>query len=391
MPQTFYAEMPALSNLSDMVGPENYIDLPASWLVVLTDVKGSTKAIEAGRYKEVNMVGVSCIIAVQNVLGKLQFPFIFGGDGATLAIPPSHKERTEKALSHARKVAREDFQLDLRISMIPAAQVRAAGGELKVAKVTLSSTQSIAVLRGSGWSLAESWMKDREAEFSLPESTASEGSMDGLECRWNPLPARKDEVLALIIQSRTPGLGAFVVYKQLLGEIFKTERKPVNLTELKFPWPPKFLLQEARMKIRAGPARWYYLIKTLGWTLIISLMMTFRGKKKNLQQPFEYLRELTENTDYLKFDETLRMIIDVSTGEREHLIHALEQRYKNGEIFYGHHSDPSALLTCFVQGPHQHIHFVDAAGGGYAMAAKQLKAQRKLAQAPVEKSTGLAT
>ena len=72
----------------------------------------------------------------------------------------------------------------------------------------------------------------------------------------------------------------------------------------------------------------------------------------------------------------------------DELIAALERRYKSGEIFYGHHSDPAALLTCFVQGPHQHIHFVDAAGGGYAMAAKQLKGQRKLALEPAVRSAG---
>jgi hypothetical protein len=86
---------------------------------------------------------------------------------------------------------------------------------------------------------------------------------------------------------------------------------------------------------------------------------------------------LTENTDYLKFDESLRMIVDVSKAERESLLALLERHYLNGEIFFGWHSDRAALLTCFVQGPHQHIHFVDAAGGGYAMAAKRLKAQRR--------------
>jgi hypothetical protein len=375
MAQNFYSTLPALAELSDMVGPANYVDLPEDWLVVLTDVKGSTKAIEAGRYKEVNMIGVSCIIAVQNVLGKLEFPFIFGGDGATLAVPPAFRANVEKAMSHARKISREEFKLDLRIVVIPAATVRAAGGELKVAKVTLSSTQTLAVLRGRGWSLAETWMKEREQEFSLSEEVPAVGSMTGLECRWNPLPARKDEVLALIIQSRRPGVEGFKLYKELLQEIFKPERKPINLTELRFPWPPRYLLQEASMKIGRGPARLYYLLKMMGWTLLISLLMTFRGKK-NLEQPFEYLQELTQNTDYLKFDESLRMIIDVSRAERESLLAVLERLYLDGEIFYGWHSDPAALLTCFVQGPHQHIHFVDAAGGGYAMAAKKLKAQR---------------
>jgi hypothetical protein len=101
--------------------------------LVLTDVKGSTKAIEAGRYKEVNMIGVSCIIAVQNVLGKIEFPFIFGGDGATLTIPPAFQDGVEKALSNARRISREEFKMDLRIAVIPVSRVRAAGGEVKVA------------------------------------------------------------------------------------------------------------------------------------------------------------------------------------------------------------------------------------------------------------------
>jgi len=386
--QNFFSTLPALAELGAMVGPANYTDLPDDWIVVLTDVKGSTKAIEQGRYKEVNLVGVSCIIAVQNVLGKLEFPFIFGGDGATLAVPPNFRMQVEMALSNARRISREEFDMDLRIAVIPAAQVRAAGGELKVAKVTLSATQNLAVLRGSGWSMAESWMKERQ-DFLLSDKVPAVGSMVGLECRWNPLPARKDEVLALIIQSRAPGLQAFAIYEQLLNEIFKPERKPIQMSVLRFPWPPKFLLQEAKVKIPAGIKRWVYFAKMLVWTLGISAMMLFRGRKKNLEQPFEYLQELTENTDYLKFDECLRMIIDVTKAERENLLAILEKHYRAGEIFYGSHADRSALLTCFVQGPHQHIHFVDAAGGGYAMAAKQLKAQRKAAAQPAARAAGV--
>ncbi len=362
-----------------MVGPENYQDLPADWFLVLTDVKGSTKAIEAGRYKEVNMVGVSCIIAAQNALGKLDIPFVFGGDGATLAIPGDERDRVSRALSLTRKISREEFGLDLRIAVIPVAQVVAAGGEVKVTKVRLSTTQLLPVLRGNGWMLAESWMKEREQEFNLPEDYPAEGDMTGLECRWNPLPARKDEIMALIVQTRMKGLVAFQVYRTILDEIFKPEHKPIQLSALRFPWPSKYLMEEARIKHPRGLGRYWYFLKMSLKTLAISVLMTVRGQNKNLNQPYEYLRELTENTDYLKFDETLRMIIDISREERDRLLAILDRHYQAGEIFYGYHCDSSALLTCFVQGPHNHIHFVDAANGGYAMAAKLLKAQRKAA------------
>ncbi|MGE4130917.1 MAG: DUF3095 family protein [Bdellovibrionales bacterium] len=378
--EDFYHNLVALKRLTDMVDPHSYHDLPEDWVLVLTDVKGSTKAIEAGRYKEVNMVGVSCIIAAQNVMGEKHFPFIFGGDGATFAIPPGVRAKVESAMSLTRKVSREEFSLDLRIAVIPVRQIRGQGEELKVAKIQLSTTQDLAVLRGRGWMVAESWMKDRETEFNLPETAKPEGTMVGLECRWNPLPARKHEIMALIVQARRPGLGAFEAYQEILDEIFKPDRKPISLDVLKFPWPPRYLRQEAQLKVTRGISRWVYLLKMGFKTLAISLLMNFRGRRKNLDQPYEYLRELTENTDYLKFDETLRMVLDVSEDEKRELLESLERRYQAGEIFYGHHCDPAALLTCFVRGPHQHIHFVDAAGGGYAMAAKQLKSQRKAAQ-----------
>lgn len=360
-----------------MVGPNNYHDLPPSWVLVLTDVKGSTAAIEAGRYKEVNMVGVSSIIAAQNAMGDLEFPFVFGGDGATLAIPAEARDRVSRALSLTRKVSRQEFGLDLRIAVIPLSQIIAAGGEAKVAKVRLSSTQLLPVLRGHGWGLAEKWMKEREQEFNLPEDYPAEGDMGGLECRWNPLPARQEEIVALIVQARVAGLEAFKIYRTILNEIFSSERKPIQLSALRFPWPSQYLLKEARIKHPPGLGRYWYFVKMSVKTLAISLLMTFRGKKKNLDQPYEYLRELTENTDYLKFDDTLRMIIDVSRSERERLLKILDGHFRAGEIFYGYHCDSNALLTCFVRGPHNHIHFVDAAGGGYAKAAKLLKAQRQ--------------
>jgi len=44
---------------------------------------------------------------------------------------------------------------------------------------------------------------------------------------------------------------------------------------------------------------------------------------------------------------------------------------------FGIHRQSSAIMTCVVASPTQpnHIHFVDGAAGGYAMAAAELKAK----------------
>jgi hypothetical protein len=375
MSKGFFANLEPLRDYNLMVENKFYQDLPLDWVVVLTDVKGSTKAIEAGRYKEVNMVGVSCIIAVQNALGELAFPFIFGGDGATLAVPKSEIRVVKEALSHTRAVARQQFGLELRIAIIEAAKIIETGAQLKVAKLQVSEFQSLALVRGDGWTLAESWMKDGDG-FTLPDSQASMGDTEGLECRWNPIPARKDEILALIIQAREGGEGAQQIYRDILKELLAPDMKPITLSSLKMKWPPKFLVQEARMRVQNVRGRLAYLAKTLLVSMIHVAVLAWRGDK-NLTDPIPYLRELTENTDYVKFDECLRMIIDVSNEQKRKLLAKLEAHYQKGEIYYGYHADKNALMTCYIQGPQKHIHFVDGGGGGYAMAAKVLKAQRR--------------
>ena len=48
-----------------------------------------------------------------------------------------------------------------------------------------------------------------------------------------------------------------------------------------------------------------------------------------------------------------------------------------GWIAYGLHEADSALMTCLVFNltDSEHVHFIDGADGGFAMAARQLKQQ----------------
>ena len=88
-----------------------------------------------------------------------------------------------------------------------------------------------------------------------------------------------------------------------------------------------------------------------------------------------YRQQVVQNTDFRKFDDMLRMVLDVSAEQRAQILELLES---TPAVVFGHHSAAAALMTCVIrQHDQDHFHFVDGADGGYAMAAKKLKAQLK--------------
>jgi hypothetical protein len=90
-----------------------------------------------------------------------------------------------------------------------------------------------------------------------------------------------------------------------------------------------------------------------------------------------YKRQLAQNSDFRKFDDGLKMTIDIDPDRLRRIEFLLEQATKAGISQYGLHRQSSALITCFVPTPqaHDHIHFIDGAAGGYAMAASHLKSK----------------
>ena len=57
----FYNSIPSFSDFASLTEDRHYQAVPGDWSVVLTDVKGSTQAIEAGRYKDVNRIGAAAM------------------------------------------------------------------------------------------------------------------------------------------------------------------------------------------------------------------------------------------------------------------------------------------------------------------------------------------
>ena len=70
----FYNNLKSFTDFSLIGKTAIYHQVPANWWVVITDVRGSTAAIQSGRYKDVNLVGAAAITCLQNLIGHTNFP-----------------------------------------------------------------------------------------------------------------------------------------------------------------------------------------------------------------------------------------------------------------------------------------------------------------------------
>ena len=135
----FYEQLVSFSDFSQFTQLEWYSSLPSEWFVVITDIQNSTQAIESGLYKEVNSVSTASIVALLNKVAPLKVPYVFGGDGTTLCIPPSRKNSVESALIATQQMAKKLFGLHLRVGMVPMSLILRDGHQLLVGKYQPSS------------------------------------------------------------------------------------------------------------------------------------------------------------------------------------------------------------------------------------------------------------
>jgi hypothetical protein len=381
----FYAALPELQTFVDVVDGSCYRDAPDDWCVVITDVRGSTRAIEQGRYRDVNALGVSSIIAVRNAIPSLDVPFVFGGDGATLLVPERRRAEVECALRAVSELAVSAFDLELRCGIVPIKDLAAQNLRVAVARFRISEHVVLAMLMGEGVTAAESWIKDelRGAQYAVPQEGPKRADLDGFQCRWQPVSSERGSILSILVEARaTKPQGRTATYQRmlhLLGAMMgERTGHPIARRYLKLRGPFDDYECEARVQSgqRAGPM--YQAARSLarnraliGRGLIATGMSAggFDGKR--------YPEELVRNCDFRKFDETLRMVVDVTAEQIAAIERVLEQARVRGEVFYGLHRSSKALITCDVRSfSGDHVHFVDGSDGGYALASKQLKAQR---------------
>lgn len=380
----FYADLAPFDRFDDFTDFSAYAPLPEDWVVLAADVVNSTGAIEAGRYKQVNMAGAASITAVLNVAGELELPYVFGGDGGTLAVPGALADRAAKALRAFSAACPQIFGLDLRIGAIPIAELRARGTDVSLRKFLLSPGNHLALFAGGGLELADRLLKDksRDNPWLLPPPGADDApDLTGLSCRWEPLKPRKGKMLTLMIRTTArqkpdapdPGMSEVLKRLSALLQGNLQDAAPASRFSMRFVWPPKGLQLEARATAGRGSLPSRYLA-----VLLSSLIQWFCERFDMTAGPYDaprYRRELRANTDFRKYDGMLRCVLDVSTDEANAIVDYLESEYSAGRLVYGHRLAESALMTCLVfdLAKSTHIHFIDGADGGFALAAKDFK------------------
>lgn len=372
----FFRNLSGFSDFEGVADAGNYHPLPDGWVLVLADIVDSTGAIAAGRYKAVNMAGASVISGVLNATGRHDLPYAFGGDGAMVAVPPALAQAATSGLSAVQRWSLEELGFEMRGAVVPVQAIRAAGQDVLVARYAVNELVSYAMFAGGGAAWAEQRMKDGlVANPMAPPGTRP--NLVGLSCRWNPISTRHGEIVSIIA---VPVAGASEEdFRALISDVVaiasrqEGEGHPVEVEGLQLGLSLVSLDAEARAAVPKGRRfrRKAYIVVQY----VLMLVLTVFGLTLGRFDPRRYRSDIVANSDFRKFDDGLKMTLDIEPRRMAQIEARLEAARRAGVCRYGLHRQDSALMTCVVPTPlaRDHVHFIDGAAGGYAIAAARLK------------------
>lgn len=375
----FHNSMSAVPVFADFEGVadlDRYAPLPDGWTMAIADIVDSTGAIGAGHYKSVNMAAAAVISAVLNGLGNLDLPYVFGGDGAAIAVPPDGTDAARTALAAVSRWSAESFGLEMRAALVPVEAIRKAGHDVKVARFQAGPEVSFAMFAGGGSSWAEARMKD--GQYLVPG--APPGAMPdltGLSCRWSPVKSQLGQIVSIIAlpgpAADEDSFGALVSDVVEIAGDEERESHPIPRNGPRLRFSLRGIATEA--KTRSGlRAR-----LRSGVSAVFESILLFALYRLNIKAgAFDaraYAQDVALNTDFRKYDDGLKMTLDLDAGRLARIEARLAEAESAGICLYGLHKQAEALVTCIVPSPvtRDHMHFVDGAAGGYAEAAARIK------------------
>ncbi|MFD2261502.1 DUF3095 family protein [Lacibacterium aquatile] len=378
------SDLPLIDRFDAATDPARYRRLPPDWALAVSDIVGSTKKVQSGRYRDVNFVAAAVIAAIQAEVAKYSpHPVAcqFGGDGATLAIPPEARAGVERTLAALGYWSQNTFDLELRVGLVSVAEIEAAGGEVLAALYDAGQGNYYGMFLGAGASIADRLLKSDAGHQLVPQEGPLDG-LDGLSCRWEPINSRKGTILCLMadpVAEDASGAHEIEVLRAAIDAIAAIDEAaplgdgsnmvPRLRSMIPAAWKETLLARSgARLKKLASVA--------LEVVLMWGLYRLDRGIGRF--NPRDYRGAVARQTDFRRVATGLRLVIDVSLDQAERIEALLEERTRAGTILYGSYRAPAATITCLVgkvvEG--KHIHFVDGDGLGFWQAAKAYKARR---------------
>jgi hypothetical protein len=161
--------------------------------------------------------------------------------------------------------------------------------------------------------------------------------LTGLSCRWNPIEAHHGEIVSII--AIPGGAGTDAAFQQLVSDIValasQQERggHPVPASGPDIGFPPRGMAYEASAMAPKGKRLWPKLV--ILFQVILTLVFDRLNRPLGGFDPKLYKSDVSRNSDFRKFDDGLKMTIDVDAD----VLQRIENRLKQAEAALA--SDPT--------------------------------------------------
>ena len=379
-PATTFSSLKPFTDFTGNAFDEDfYTDIPNDWLIVIADIENSTRAVSEGKYEQVNYVGAACITALNNAMPELEFPKVFGGDGAHAAVPPEYHATVVEVLQQMTHWSQQQFKLHLITGIVPMQDVLKSGGRLSAGKLRSITGVDIAMFRGNGLDIAESMVKhDSNHHYRLQTETSSTPDLSNLSCRWAPITPSRDYMLCIIVSAHSDSDAdvdtTFSHVVNMINNIVTLDSDETIPTAAK---KLKFSVRASSMKkeLASAPgALWKRVLSVVGIHLLGRVVFACKMRLGNFDAK-RYQAEIAGNSDYVKVAGSVKMVLDCTSAQADQIEALLEEQFLLKQLVYGVFRAKHAVMTCLTPDitSGNHLHYIDGSDGGLWQAATSLK------------------
>lgn len=383
----FYKDLPYVEALLDINNDKYFKDVPLDWSVVITDIVNSTHEVESGRFKEVNLITAATITAILNIDKHNDIPFVYGGDGAVLLVPPYIADVVPSILKDVQIFAKDHFDLTLRAGIVPVIDVVRNRNLIRICKVKITDSYFQPIFHGKGIEHAEYLVRNsKQYNVENLDIHVSKANFEGLQCVWQTVPSKDEEVLSILIKPDEQANIDAKVYRKVLQKIEdvygpKQQRMPVQDEHVRL----RFNIDRIKLSsyIHSHQKNWKYPV-SYSYLYVQDMIKWFskrlRYELKHLDS-VRFKQVVNKALESEKVDNMLKMVLAGTNTQRLELEAFLKTLYSSGELFYGLHVSDSVYMTCFLfEKNGNKVQFIDGSNGGYTIASKELKNRMKWGQ-----------